>query len=578
MNDSEPMTTINRRQVLGAGLAAGVVGVNVPARAADTPWNHETDVVCVGSGGAACSAAVAAMDKAAAVILVERLPVLGGTTGKSGGALWIPNNFLLRAQGIDDKREDCLRYMARYSYPQIYTPNSPTLGLPADKYRLLEAYYDNASQAIDRLQELGVIKFREFRMYALDTAVPDYAEHLPEDKVKTGRCIEPLLAAGVMNMGGQQLIAEMEKWLRARNVPILTDTRATALIRSGDRVIGIEAQSGTSKLRIRARRAVVFATGGFAHNTALVGLHQTALYGSCARTGSTGDFIGIASTAGAEMGCLSTAWRTEVLFEEALENRAIGVGTFFLPGDSMILVNKYGRRVVDEKRSYNDRTHVHFTYDPTREEYPNQLLLMIFDERSLVAYGGSFPFPEDKRDSRFLIEGRTFEELAAAIAARLQTLADKSGGVALDASFGPELKATVTRFNQFAREGRDKDFDRGLHEYDRVWNPLFSAYRPGTKFPKNNMPNSTMYPFAKEGPYYAYILAAGALDTNGGPLINEKAQILQPGGVPIPGLYGAGNCIASPSRAAYWGGGCTIGLAVTFGHIAGRNAAGETPV
>jgi succinate dehydrogenase/fumarate reductase flavoprotein subunit len=155
---------------------------------------------------------------------------------------------------------------------------------------------------------------------------------------------------------------------------------------------------------------------------------------------------------------------------------------------------------------------------------------------------------------------------------------DKSGGVQLDPGFPAALKASVARYNGFAKAGRDKDFDRGLHEYDRVWNLLFSAYREGSKYPKNDMPNSVMFPFADKGPYYAFILAAGALDTNGGPLINEKAQVLKAGRQPIPGLYGAGNCIASPSRAAYWGGGCTIGLALVFGHIAGRNAAAEQPV
>lgn len=580
MSDNTPKSPGRRQAIIRGGLAVGglaALGVAETSGAA-TPaagkWDYTADVVCVGSGAAACAAAITAASKGARVILVEKMPLPGGTTAKSGGVAWIPNNVFLRKRGVNDDKTDCLRFLARFAFPRQYSAESPTLGLGAGEYRMLEAFYDHASPAIEYFEKVGALRFQEFTMWHVGKLAPDYADHLPENKVSRGRAIEPAAGAGA-TQGGGSLAAQMAAWLAAKGMPMLLEHQVTRVLKDGNRVIGVEALHGTRLVRIRARRGVVFGTGGYSHNVELVERHQPGLYGACAMPGSTGDFITIAQEAGARMGPLHTAWRSQVVLEEALENRALGLAAFVLPGDSMLLVNTRGKRIVNEKINYNDRTESHFVFDPVNKEYPNLVQFMVFDERTLDGFGGAFPLPADRRAARHLIQGATLAELAEQIRSRLKKIASRTGGAGLADNFTANLTETVSRFNGYARAGRDPEFDRGLHAYDSDWQALFSPLRKGSAQAVNPMPNVTMHPLAENGPYYAFILGPGALDTSGGPAINEHAQVLDAHGKPIPGLFGAGNCIASPSRGAYFGAGGTIGLALTFGHIAGLRVLGE---
>lgn len=576
---TQPAKGIDRRQLLAsAGVAAAAAatgGIASAAQAADAPasgWDHQCDVLCVGSGAAAGTAAVTALAAGAKVMMLEKMPILGGTTAKSGGVTWIFNHFIFREQGIEDPKADALRYVVRYGYPRQYNPNSPTLGLDENRYRVVEAFYDHGSAAVDHLRELGAVQFKQFRLFQVDKPAPDYADHLPENKVPTGRALEPAVGSG-STQGGGSLASQMHAYLKAKGVPILTRTRVTRLVKDGSgRVIGAEAKQGDKTIRIKANKGVVFGTGGYSHNVQLCDVHQPAVYGSCSLPGSTGDFIPIAQEAGAMMGNMGLGWRTQVVLGEALKTRGIGLGAFVLPGDSMILVNKYGKRVVNEKRDYNDRTQAHFWYDPAHEEYPNHLMFMLFDQRSIDAFGGAFPFPVNKAEQPHLVEGQTWDEVFAGIDAQLAAWQDRTGGVRLSAEFAVNAKQSITNFNAYAKKGVDPEFGRGKYLYDREWHLLFSARRQGTSQPENPFPNNTMHPLSAKGPYYAIVLAPGTLDTAGGPQINADAQVLAANGQPIPGLYAAGNCIAAPTGQAYLGAGGTIGPAVTFGYIAGRHA------
>lgn len=574
--------SLSRRKLLaGAGLAAAGAAVGLPRLAAaatgtreETVWDREVDVVCVGSGAAACTAAVTAAAKGATVLVLEKMPMPGGTTGKSGGVVWIPNHKHLAELGIEDFKDDCLKYMARYAYPESYDASSPTLGLAENAFRLIEAFYDGGSRMLDFLEQVDAIKFKPFKLWAVNDFAPDYAEHLPENKANNVRALEPDQGAGA-GSGGGSLAYQLEAWLQDRNVPVLLEHKVEAIIMEGDRVAGLKVDHLGKTLMIKANKGVVFGTGGYAHNTQLVELHQKpGLYGSCAAPGATGDLLVMAQQAGAKMGRLDTAWRTQVVFEETLVNRALGGGVFFSPGDSMIQVNKYGKRCVNEKRNYNDRTRAHFVYDPVRAEYPNQFMFMVFDERTMNRYRGAYPIPNDKREVSWLIEGVGAAHLAAELDKKLQSLAGKMGSFQLDKKFGDNLAGAIERFNDFARAGVDEDFDRGLNDYDKVWQKVFSPVSSETDYPANEMPNPTMHPLDNKK-LYAIILAPGALDTSGGPEINSNSQIISATGSPIKGLYGAGNCVASPTGPAYLGAGGTIGLAMTFGWLAANHAVGS---
>jgi hypothetical protein len=167
-----------------------------------------------------------------------------------------------------------------------------------------------------------------------------------------------------------------------------------------------------------------------------------------------------------------------------------------------------------------------------------------------------------------VLRGDTLEELAAGLDARLESLGGDARGIRLEPDFATRLQATLERFNGFARAGKDEDFGRGDAEIDRFFHGD----------PKDNPhPNPTMHPISETGPYYTTILAPSAIETKGGPRTNASGQILGADDEPVPGLYGVGNCVASPSGQAYLAGGSTFGPHLTFGYLAARSLV-EEPV
>jgi succinate dehydrogenase/fumarate reductase flavoprotein subunit len=538
-------------------------------------WDYDSDIVVVGSGAAGYSAALTARSHGADVIIVEKGALHGGTTLRSGGGFWIPNNRFQREKGINDTRNDAIRYMARYSYPHLYNASESYLGLPENEYQLIARYYDTATQAVDFLCDIDALKIMQEINWTGKPQV-DYMDHLPENRSVRGRTLYAVTPEGDMGMGGE-LIRQLKKWADNNKIPLLLNHRVVRIIQNNnDEVIGIEALvNNNQRVMIRARKAVIFGSGGFTFNPNLM-LHfqRGPHFGGCAAPTNTGDFILMASAIGALLGNMGGAFRAEVILEQAINDPTSFYSVFFILGDSILTVNRYGLRVMNEKRNYTDRTMVHFVWDPTRAEWTNMLLFLIYDERTATLWQGFPPLPLKEYPASYVITGDSLDDLTDSLDKRLSKLSHKTGGFCLDKSFSENLKKTVNRFNGYAKKGIDADFHRGEYTYDLEWT-TFPPTVPNSKWPPGGKKNYTMYPLRKEGPYHAIILAAGTLDTNGGPIINEMAQVLNTDRQPIPGLYGAGNCIASPTANAYWGAGSTIGPAITYGYIAAVNAVKE---
>lgn len=586
----------------GVAVAAGSMGA-VPftsSRAfAQQAWDEEHDIVVVGSGGAGFSAAITAKSLGSDVVMLEKGTYIGGTTTVSGGGMWVPNNSPMRAAGIEDPREDAIKYMARYSFPAMYNPDDAQFGLSDHDFEMLSAYYDLGSEAFDAIEATGAVTWMSSTNYGpkFDTVQTDYMDHFEEDKAPQGRTLMAIDEAGLQG-GGGFLIASYQAWAEQAGIPMMLNHRVDRVVlNEAGEVMGVEvtvldpasaaAAAGTPEatpvmgttLSIRARKGVIFGSGGFARNADMMHNFMPApYYGGCSAPTNEGDLIRISSAVGAKLGNLHNVWRNEGVFEQAVASSSAYNCVWYYSGDSFLMVNKEGKRFVNEKRAYQDRPMAHHNWDPNNADWPNRLSFYIYDSRVQDNWGGQFPLPADPSTTPYILTGTTLEDLAAQIEERVTSLVAETGGVTLSETFAANLVAEVATFNEYATTGDDLDFQRGQFGYDvQVPNgPIVET--PTIEYPSADQASVAMYPLSAEGPYYAFIVTASAVDTNGGPVINSNGQILTWSGEPVTGMYGAGNCVACPGVNAYWGGGATLGNAHIWGYAAAKHAHGTSEI
>jgi hypothetical protein len=265
---------------------------------------------------------------------------------------------------------------------------------------------------------------------------------------------------------------------------------------------------------------------------------------------------------------MNQAWMCPVPLEAAVAGDPSLSGMFSVAGDSMLFVDKTGRRVVNEKLPYNELAQQFFQWDPLRGEYPNLVLIQVWDQRSQEhsasdEYGRLIVGDTGASDAHVL-RGETLAELGDAVRERLTRYASVTGGLTLTDDWAETLGASIARFNELAKTGVDADFGRGERAVQQLFN--------GDVREEPGRTNPTMWPLSGDGPYYAALVTGGTLDTKGGPKATPDGQIVDDMDQPIPRLYGVGNCVASQSARAYWAGGATLGPIIAFAYRAANAA------
>ena len=550
-------------------------------------WDETVGVLVVGSGAAGLTTAATAAELGVGAKVIEKTELIGGTSSVSGGGMWVPNNHHVVDVGVSDDRETALEYMRLVSGgradeailaalvdrgPEMVRFFEDALGFAFEAYPSIGPTLDyryhlpgarHGGRTLDggrfQLTELGDwaprLRSGTTAGWVIRKSVY-YAERLYlrgsiADLAARGDADSP--EAGFVG-GGAALVARLLKACLDRGVDLVTSTAATALIVHDGRVIGAWVDGPQGRRAIRATHGVMLASGGYEWNEELKRRYMSRPLTHPASPSDVGhgDGLLLGLSVGAEVAGLGDAWWTPTI-----EVGPPGSGVNGAPMTMMsrterglphtLIVNRHGMRFANEALNYYDfPATLGHVYD-TADGPANLPAFLVLDQQ----YRSRYPLLQTKSDGiaapdpYWLTRADTLDELAEAI------------GVPSDA-----LRATVERFNGFARSGVDEDFHRGESEWDREWGD------------PDHGPNVCLGTI-EEGPFYAVQLRAGALGTKGGLRIDDRGRVCAAAAEAqtIPGLYAAGNVAAGSVPWGYTGAGATLGPACTFAYAAARDLA-----
>lgn len=551
-----------------------------------TTWDATVDFVVAGSGGGGMVAALAAADAGASALVLEKQALIGGSTCMSGGIMWIPDNPLMRAEGIADSYDDAMLHFR--------TVVGDVGSCSSEERR--HAFLTAGPEMTGFLQRLGVrlVTCPGYSDYYSDRPGGHDVGRGIEPEPWDGRVLGPWLArlqpglAQSLGMAvmtnearflshynrsvrafavsarvvlrtaaararrqalltnGASLIGQLLAVAVDRGVPVWTEAPLDDLVVEDGRVVGVRTVREGEPVHVRATKGVLISAGGFAHNRAMRLRHggdqPNEGKWSMSNPGDTGEAITTAMALGAQTALMDEAWwmpspKTGRFGQSTLDQARQRPRTIYVDAD--------GRRFVNESNSYMEVGKAMYERDKTSRAVPCWL---IFDDRYRKRYAHlrSRPgrFPKALLESGRLKKADTLAELAAVC------------GIDPDG-----LAETVDHFNEHAAQGTDPDYGRGGSAYNRSLGDPHRKVHP------------CLGPI-DEAPFYACEVLPGDIGTCGGLLTDEHARVLGEGGRPIEGLYATGNSTATVMGRHYLGPGASIANTMVFGYVAARHAAG----
>ena len=546
------------------------------------------DFVVVGSGGGSMCASLVMRCAGKSVLILEKTELVGGTTARAGGVMWIPNNPFMRRDGVEDSSDRALAYLdaligdasdapgATPARRRSYVIEAPRMieflvsqGVKLTRASYWPDYYDElpggsvpgrtvVAELFDA-NELGPWKSKLRPNFLLLPGMLEDVMKLQTIKLswktkllaaKIGlRAVGAKLSGRRLVTAGAALQGRMLQAALKSGAEIRTESPVSELIVEDGAVKGVLTVKDGRPWRVGARLGVLVNAGGFSHNQALRDKYQpgTRSQWSMAIRTDQGEMIEEMMRRGAAIAQMEEFVGNQQTIPPGAENSELKPGAQSVTAKPhAILVDQSGVRYMNEGGSYMAYCKAMLERHKTVPAVPSWAIL---DSQYLDRYmlAGSMPGrdkPKRWYDEGYLHQASTIEELAAQLKMRPET-----------------LRATVDRFNGFVQKGKDEDFGRGVRAYDR-W--LGDPY---------HKPSATLGAIT-EAPFYAVPVVPGDVGTYGGVVTDEFARVLRADGSVIPGLYATGISTASVMGRVYPGAGCSIGPSFTFGYIAARHATG----